>query len=145
MDYDYGVGFTRVTDSQGNTLQYQFNDSGNTLSIQDSTGKAVYAKYAQDKSKTAKANQMVLSSKLQTTPTNLVLNSSFEWNDGTWSGGADLGGTGTCKFVSSPSYPAYLGHDSCQLVMTSTSGLVQVGTPVEIPVEKNTTYTISLT
>lgn len=27
--------------------------------------------------------------------------------------------------------------------MTSTSGLVQVGTPVEIPVEKNTTYTIS--
>lgn len=43
MDYDYGVGFTRVTDSQGNTLQYQFNDSGNTLSIQDSTGKAVYA------------------------------------------------------------------------------------------------------
>lgn len=86
---------------------------------------------------------MTLSSKLQSTPTNLVQNSSFEWNDGTWSGGADLGGTGTCKFVSSPSYPAYLGHDSCQLVMTSTSGLVQVGTPVEIPVEKNTTYTIS--
>ncbi len=27
--------------------------------------------------------------------------------------------------------------------MTSTSGLVQVGTPAEIPVEKNTTYTIS--
>ena len=36
-----------------------------------------------------------------------------------------------------------MGHDSCQLIMTSTSGLVQVGTPNEIPVEPNTTYTIS--
>ena len=48
IQYDYCTGYTQVFDSQGNCLKYHFNSYGNTLSIQDSMGKAVYAKYAQD-------------------------------------------------------------------------------------------------
>ena len=48
IQYDYCTGYTQVFDLQGNCLKYHFNSYGNTLSIQDSMGKAVYAKYAQD-------------------------------------------------------------------------------------------------
>ena len=77
--FEYGSNQTKITDHNGNVQLLQFNDWGNTISIQDGEGRAQYAQYALDiNSNNAKANQLRLSSKLQNTVSNRIANSSFE-------------------------------------------------------------------
>ena len=81
----YAHNQTTFTDHNGKSEIMQFNDYGNTISIQDGLGRAQYAQYALNNSSeaasatsTQKSNQMRLSSRLQNTVQNYFLDSSFE-------------------------------------------------------------------
>ena len=81
----YAHNQTTFTDHNGNSEIMQFNDYGDTISIQDGLGRAQYAQYALNNSNeaasatsTQKANQMTLSSRLQNTVQNYFLDTSFE-------------------------------------------------------------------
>lgn len=63
----------------GNVQIVQFNNWGNTVSIQDGEGRAQFARWAKDADPTGgKGNQLSLTSKLQNTVGNVVKTSSFE-------------------------------------------------------------------
>lgn len=80
LNFTYRHNQTTITDHNGNKEIFQFNDSGNTVSIQDDEGHAQFAQYAQvsDADATAKANQLRLSSKLQNTVGNIMRYGGFE-------------------------------------------------------------------
>ena len=80
ITYDHNQ--TTFKDIKDNIQIKQFNNWGNTVSIQDGQGHAQYAQYANngevDVTSSAKGNQMNLSSKLQNTVGNALNDSSFE-------------------------------------------------------------------
>lgn len=92
LNITYAHNQTKFTDYNGNVQIVQFNNMGNTISIQDDQGRAQYAQYAiNDPTKpddaattatrttsTAKGNQLLLASKLQNTVGNVLKDSSFE-------------------------------------------------------------------
>lgn len=119
LTFDYGHNQTTVTDHNGNTEIYQFNDWGNTVSIQDDEGHATFAKYDRNKSEetSGKVNQLNVSSKLQNTVGNVINNSSFEngsvWN--VWPAGT------SCQNVTTQ---AYSGSHSLLFTATEWSCLM---------------------
>ena len=80
LDFAYGHNQTTITDHNGNTEIWQFNDFGNTRSIQDNEGHATFAGYAREiKDDTdGKANQLRLGSKLQNTVVNYLKYSNYD-------------------------------------------------------------------
>ena len=79
LNFEYAHNQTTLTDHNGNKQIIQFNNFGNTISIQDGEGRAQYAQYTvNDPSETGKANQLRLSSKMQNTVNNLLQDHSFE-------------------------------------------------------------------
>ena len=83
LSIEYAHNQTTFVDHNGNKQIMQFNNIGNTVSIQDGQGRAQFAEYAQNNDTTARANQLTLSSKLQNTVSNMLKNSSFE-TSGYW-------------------------------------------------------------
>lgn len=88
----YANNQTTFTDHNNNVEIMQFNNWGNTTSVQDGLGRAQFAQYSfnargdddNNTDPTKKGNQLTRSSKLQNTVVNLLPNSSFE-GTGTWS------------------------------------------------------------
>ena len=79
LNFEYAHNQTTLTDHNDHVQIMQFNNFGNTVSIQDDEGRAQYAQYAvNDPSETGKANQLSLSSKMQNTVNNLLQDHSFE-------------------------------------------------------------------
>ena len=78
IEFSYGNKWTMLTDKQGNTQYMLFNAYGNTISVQDGNGSAVFAEYATDASETATKNQLTLSADLQGTTVDLLTNGNFE-------------------------------------------------------------------
>ena len=119
LTFSYAHNETTITDVvNGNKQIIQFNNFGNTISIQDDQGRAQFAQYANndslDKESTEKANQLRLSSKLQNTTKNLLKDSSFE-NSTTWTR------TSNTVTQSISSDVAYLGNKSLMLTASSYS------------------------
>ncbi len=86
LNIEYAHNQTTFTDHKGNRQILQFNNLGNTVSIQDGEGRAQFAQYATNEpSSTVKGNQLTLSSKMQNTVGNRLSNSSFETYD-VWKG-----------------------------------------------------------
>jgi YD repeat-containing protein len=89
VNLEYAHNQTKFTDHNGNMQIVQFNNMGNTISIQDDLGRAQYAQYAVNdpvsdgNTLSAKGNQLILSSKLQNTVGNVLKDSSFE-NSRVW-------------------------------------------------------------
>ncbi len=106
----YGMNETTFTDKLGNVQILQFNNWGNTKSIQDGEGRAQFAQYATDKSDTGKGNQLSLSSKLQNTVVNMITDGSFESTSTTWSSRF-----GTSTTYSPVSGNAYMGSKSLSI------------------------------
>ena len=76
---EYAHNQTRFTDHDGNVQILQFNNWGNTVSIQDGEGRGKFAAYNAPESGTKeKGNQLLLSSKLQNTVGNMLTDNSFE-------------------------------------------------------------------
>ncbi len=136
LSFAYANNQTIVTDVVNRNKEIlQFNNFGNLLSVQDSEGRAVYAKYANSNAlydnNPNEANQLKLSSKLQNSVGNLLKNSSFETN-----------GNYSCTPASTAiSYPAvaYIGNKSLYMNTTANSDL----TLHTFTVKPGETYTFS--
>lgn len=120
--YSYRDGYTISTDNNGNKLEYQFNSYGNTVSVQDDQGCALYSKYATEMNSGGKKNQLKQSSKLQSTANNLLKNTSFERNT-FWVSGAEDGATGTYEYSTAEHY---IGQKSYKLQKTDNTGSLNV-------------------
>ncbi len=143
LTMEYAHNQTIFTDHNGNVEIMQFNDFGNTISIQDDEGKAQYAQYAFNTADdaqnnidtTAKGNQLRLSSKLQNTVGNRLQYSSVE---------NGLGWTAVNSYttVSRSVEAAYLGSYSAKVVSTSTGTETGIYSP-SLTIAANGTYTFS--
>ena len=78
----YGDHFTTVTDNNNRWCTYHFNNDGNTTSVYNQAGQAMYGRYAADESSSGKANQLLQRSRLQDTVVNLL---SLRVRSGDWS------------------------------------------------------------
>ncbi len=89
LQIEYAHNQTTFTDHNGNVLIKQFNNFGNTVSVQDGEGRAQFAQYANNgdvnpkNPSTEKLNQLTLSSRMQNTVGNLVPDGNFE-TGGKW-------------------------------------------------------------
>ena len=133
LTFTYAQNQTTIEDYSGNQTIYQFNNWGNTISIQDGEGRAQFAEYATDTDENGKGNQLTAASKLQNTVTNLLTDSSFEGGT-VWEPfeGFDAGTVTTAQ--------AYHGNKSMQLLSTN-------GADIDSPwfaVEPGETYTFSV-
>ena len=125
----YAHNQTILTDNRGNKKILQFNYYGNVTCVQDDAGRAQYGAYTSNTATdTGKANQLILSSKLQNTVNNLLSNSSFE-TDSSWI--ATSNSTGTVSTAQK-----YYGQKSLLV-----SGTVH-GPAFAIPADQ--TYTLSV-
>lgn len=134
----YAHNQTTFTDVSGNVQILQFNNWGNTVSIQDGEGRAQYAQYANNdatSTSNAKGNQLTLVSKLQNTVGNVLNNSSFEGAN-TWT----ISSSAVTQTVSTDS--AYYGIRSLKL-SRSTSGSGDGVSGPSFAVKKGETYTFS--
>ena len=133
--FEYAHNQTSMTDVNGNRQIHQFNNWGNTLSVQDGEGRAQYAQYATDADESGKANQLSLASRMQNTVVNVLYDASFEKGT-TW--------TATSAAVSRSvvSGTAYYGSKALKLTRSAA------GTPAGVyssafTVEAGETYTFS--
>ena len=134
--FEYGSNQTKITDHNGNVQLLQFNDWGNTISIQDGEGRAQYAQYALDiNSSNAKTNQLRLSSKLQNTVSNRIANSSFETGS-VWS--SNISSITTTRSTDK----AYYGSYSMKVTSTAT-GTVNGAYATPIFVDPGQSLTLS--
>ncbi len=79
LAFSYAHNQTTITDYNNNVEIHQFNDFGNTISIQDDEGHATYTQYARNTDDdSGKKNQLTLFSKLQNTVGNRLKTGSFE-------------------------------------------------------------------
>ena len=89
LSMEYGLNQTTFTDQSGNVQMMQFNNWGNTISVQDDQGKASYGKYAsEDPSDGKKGNQLTRASSLQNTVGNIMKSGDFDY-DMTWNCSSD--------------------------------------------------------
>ena len=133
LSIQYAHNQTTFTDHNGNVEIHQFNDFGNTISVQDDEGHAQYSQYARNTDDdSGKANQLKLSSKLQNTVGNVLKNSSFE-NGSKWSYWPST------VSVSNVTTAAYMGTHS--LLFTASEWSCLMSDPFTI--EPGATYTFS--
>ncbi len=119
MTIVYGRNCTTFTDQNGNKQLKQFNNWGNTVSINDGQGRGQYAQYQNNDPLTDannKANQLTLSSKLQDTVNNLLPNASFE-RESDWSV------TGSSIEPYCTTEDSYMGEKSLRITTYTTSSL----------------------
>ena len=141
QDISYGNHQTILTDNNGNVQIKQFNDLGNTVSIQDDQGKAQYIRYAlNDKGttttdETIKPNQVREVSKVQNTVGNALRDNSFEYGT-TWH---LIDETVTQANTTST---AYLGTHSLSLTKAETGAASGVHSS-EVYVKTGETFTFS--
>lgn len=127
---DYSVGnFIRFTytknqtvlkDNHDNIRILQFNNWGSTTCVMNDMGQAVASRYVNSNSGTTDnrktGSQLSLTSKLQDTVTNLMINGSFEYGTYYWYDTPLSTGEGVIDVVNTP----YLGEKSLSLTQTGT-------------------------
>lgn len=138
--FTYSEKETKVVDHLGNVNIYQFNQYGNTVTIQDDKGRAVYSQFynpsaATSDSGTYGQNKMSLSSRLEEPVMNLAQNNSFE-TSGSWSS-TKTNSNDTSTFITAQHY---VGNTSLQLYNPASSDNV---TSQTISLVKGSTYTLS--
>lgn len=129
----YAHNQTTLTDVSGNVQILQFNNWGNTVSVQDGEGRAQYAQYARDTAASGKANQLNLSSKLQNTVGNRQKFSGFE-NSTTDLSYPEVSYNATTA-------QAYYGSKSMRVSTTVANAGLYTGAAV--PIQPGETYTLS--
>ena len=72
VDMRYGDHISTVTDNMGRWCAYEFNSMGNTVSVYNQKGQALYGTFASNDGSSGRANQMTHSSRLQDTVVNLL-------------------------------------------------------------------------
>ena len=142
LNFEYGYNQTILSDHNGNAQVLQFNNWGNTVSIQDGEGHAQYARFANNNpltDTTNKGNQLKLSSKMQNTVKNYILNSNFE----TASDWTPTGSTVSSSNITDNENTqiAYMGNRCVKVTTSATSN--GAGIQKSFTVSANETYTFS--
>ncbi len=135
LRFEYAHNQTILTDHNGNQKILQFNNWGNTVSVQDDQGRAQFAKYAADANENGKGNQLSLSSKLQNTVGNLLVNNDLEY-EAIWS---DLN-SAVSHTITSEAF--YHGRNSMK-IHRSTAGIASGVVSEAFSVEAGKSYTFS--
>ena len=78
----YGDHNTIVKDNMDRWCTYEFNNWGNTVSVYNQKGQALYGRFAADETSDGRANPLIRSSRLQDTVVNLLSNRT---ETGAWS------------------------------------------------------------
>lgn len=99
VSYEYTVNTTKVTDNQERNTIYQFNTSGQPVSVRDAEGRAVYAAYSKAERMTTELSAV---SKMQTTVFNLIKNHDIEYGLNDWE--TESGTRAATANISSSSY-----------------------------------------
>ena len=143
----YTQNQTKFVDHNGNVQIMQFNDWGNTISIQDGEGRAQYAQYALNNNgddsnsandNTIKANQLRISSRMQNTVCNMEFGGNFEKGTSWWT---SINGS---VVLSSSSEQAYYGSKSMKLVRTTAGAISGIyGCPIVVESHGCPTLTFS--
>ena len=115
----YGDHNTIVKDNLDRWCTYEFNNCGNTVSVYNQKGQALYGGFAADENSDGRANQLIRSSRLQDTVVNLLSNRA---ETGAWSETVTVQG-GTTYSLSG------LGAAGTTLSMTA-GGVTQSSTAV---------------
>ena len=126
LEIDYAQNQTTFTDHNGHKQICQFNDFGNTVSVQDGLGRASHTSYGLTGYKETpstdpetgsykNANWLMSASKLQNTVVNLLPDGNFERST-LWTA------SGASQSLSSS---AYLGSKALSVSITGTTGSVQ--------------------
>ena len=142
LTFEYARNQTTISQiGDGEVIQaqniIQFNNWGNTVSVQDGEGRAQYAQFANNDARTGtgKGNQLTLSSKLQNTVGNVLTNGNFEtetqWN---------VFGSAVTQEISEQE--SYLGNQSLCITNSSTNGENGIYTS-PISVSPGESYTFS--
>ncbi|MDO6355966.1 DNRLRE domain-containing protein [Caloramator sp. CAR-1] len=134
LTIEYGFNKTKFKDIGNREIIYQFNDSGNTVSIRDNKG---YAKYFKYNSTGATKNKLSLESKLQRTVLNYLQNHNAEASSyftlGNWTGS-----TGSGSFATNEKY---FGKQSIKISKTNNISRHFYGQTLTLT--KGRTYTLS--
>ena len=141
LTISYAHNQTTFTDHKGRKTIAQFNNLGNTVSVQDDEGRAGYWQYANDgadESNTTRQNQLTAASKLQDSVVNLLKNGNCEHDDG-WSFiGSPASPTGKLEYSTATKY---MGTRCLKLSRADSTGKAFAGQ--DITLKPNTTYTFS--
>ncbi|KLU74971.1 DNRLRE domain-containing protein [Clostridium botulinum] len=138
LTVNYGFNTTTYTDSRQKKNIYQFNNVGNTVSIRDDNGNALYYNYDNKSSGKKEAdNKLSLESKLQKPSVNYLKNHSGEF-DLYWSTGYFNGATGSADYSSEEKY---LGNRSLKIQKNNDLSRYYFGQAITL--EKGKTYTLS--
>jgi RHS repeat-associated protein len=133
--FEYSYRRTQLEDHNGNTQTMFFNEWGNTISIQDSEGKAVFYQYDTDVNENGVKNRLLTTSKEQNTTINLIANSSFEESND-WTAGSS-----STECVRN-AVAHYVGDRSLKSMCNSNTGGIGAQKGV-YTIAKGETYTFS--
>ena len=138
LDFSYGLNRTDVTDVQGRTAQYQFNDSGNTVCVISPDGSAQYTSFGKNINGATSndINKLTLVSKTQKFSNNFLQNHNLE-TDSSWILESGGGSTGTHTYDTAQKY---LGSRSIKLFNNGTGWQAAYQ---NLSLTKGKTYTFS--
>ncbi|WP_163537248.1 DNRLRE domain-containing protein [Gracilibacillus sp. YIM 98692] len=134
LSVDYGYNQTTFTDFKDRETIYQFNDYGNTVSVQNDKGDAQYFKFMEEGNT---KNHLSSQSKLQRTVLNYLKNHNAEIND-YWVAAGWSGSEANHSFSTEESYS---GKQSLKIDKSNTSSRSYYHQ--ELSLAKGKTYTFS--
>ncbi|MBZ9686140.1 DNRLRE domain-containing protein [Clostridium estertheticum] len=130
----YGLNTTIYNDFRGKKNIYQFNNTGNTISVRDDEGNAKYYNYNEGPTN---KNKLQLESKLQKSIMNLLKNhnaeGSSDWTSTYWTTSTGLGSYDTTN--------KYLGNQSLKISKTNSDSRQFYNQ--QLTLEKGKIYTLS--
>ena len=143
LTFTYNHNETVIKDQTGKAEYYQFNNMGNTVSVRDARGRAMFNQFALNSQEeaednadaTKKNNQLRVSSKLQYSVANYLANNSFETGNSWTSDSNSL-------TLSRSTAAAYRGQYSLKMTNNSTGNVVAKSS--SIGVGAGVTFTFSV-
>lgn len=135
LNITYQHNQTTFTDVNGNKQILQFNNMGNTVSIQDGEGRAQYAAYAKNEvDETTKGNQLQFASKLQNTVTNYMPHHTFEYGH-KWTSNSE-----TTLTVATSTAAAHQGNKSLKITSTATDEVAALSPTTPVAAGQTVTF-----
>ena len=134
LTLEYGDNITTFTDVDGNKSIYQFNNSGNTINIQNDNGYAQYYEFLESGNN---RNSLSSISKLQNTVINKLKNHNAEKEDG-WTFESIENSSATGEFTTEEKYMAQKS-----LKISKTNYLNESSYKQSLSLNKGRTYTLS--
>ncbi len=139
LTWTYGTGETTITDRNGRAETIMFDNAGHTVCTKDSAGNAYFGTY--NNTDDNKMHALKLSSDLQGTVTNYLVNHGFEsTSTSPWTLAPDNTGSGTFSIDTTQHS---LGSKSMKITSSDSGGTYMIAQNVTIPGCRGTEVTVS--